>query len=174
MIELRPLDIKDAPLMLEWMHDPDIQKWFKKNMLDATIEDVESFIRSNSPIPNTITSGMSLHYAIVDENDEYLGTTSLKNIDVKNGTAEYAITTRKKAQGVGNAYNATMMMLQKSFFELDLHRVYLSVYSNNSFAIDLYERCGFTYEGEFREHFMINGKYVNWKWYGIIKEEFTK
>ena len=172
MIELRQLEIKDAPFMLEWMHDPDIQKGFKKNMMDASMDDVLRFIKSNSPIPGGIVSGTSLHYAIVDDSDEYLGTASLKSIDTKNGTAEYAITTRKKVQSKGIAYNATMMMLSKAFFELGLHRVYLSVYSNNRSAIRLYERCGFIYEGEFREHFLIDGKRVSWKWYGILKDEF--
>ena len=36
------------------------------------------------------------HFAIIDDqDDEYLGTISLKNIDLKNKNAEYAISTRK-------------------------------------------------------------------------------
>lgn len=174
MIKLRALEPKDAPYMLEWMHDPDIQKGFKRNMLDASMDDVITFINEYSNIPEKIISGMSLHYALVEESDEYLGTASLKNIDIMNGTAEYAITTRKIAQGGGKAYNATMMMLKKAFSDLGLRRVYLSVYSNNYSAINLYEKCGFIFEGEFRKHFVINGQYVDWKWYGILADEFQR
>ena len=40
MIVLRELKEKDAPLMLEWMHDADIQKCFKRRMADSSIADV--------------------------------------------------------------------------------------------------------------------------------------
>jgi diamine N-acetyltransferase len=119
-------------------------------------------------------TGMNLHYAIIDQDDDvYLGTVSLKNIDIENGTAEYAIVVRREAQGHGVAHKATELILKKAFFEIGLRRVYLSVYSNNYSAIKLYEKCGFKFEGEFRNHFIIENEYVGWKWYGILKEEYN-
>ncbi len=79
---------------------------------------------------------------------------------------------RKELHGTGVSYEATDLLLDKAFTEFGFHRVYLSVYSNNEAAIKLYERCGFKYEGEFREHFLIDGKYINWKWYSILREEY--
>lgn len=64
--------------------------------------------------------------------------------------------------------------MDKAFFQYGLHRVYLNVLSNNIAAIKLYERCGFRFEGEFREHFVIEGTYVNLCWYGMIKDEFAE
>ena len=175
MIVLRELQEKDAPFMLEWMHDADIQKCFKRNMADAAIEDTIAFIRkAYYPNGNSIVSGASVHYAIADAvSDEYYGTVSLKDIDIENGTAEYAIVMRKKAQGKGYAYQATKLILRIAFEEMKLHRVFLNVFSNNFAAIHLYEKCGFQYEGEFREHFCINNEFVNWKWYGILNDEFN-
>lgn len=173
MIILRELQEQDAPFMLEWMHDPDIQKNFKRNMLEASIDDAILFINT-SKIPDFIHTGINLHFAIVGDEKEYLGTISLKNIDLDNKRAEYAITMRRKAQGKGIAYEATRLILKKAFFEYGLHRVYLSVYSNNKAAIKLYERCGFILEGEFREHFLMDGNYLNWKWYGILSDEFNE
>ena len=171
MIKLRELEEKDANLMLELMHDPDIQKGFKRRMMDATLEDVIRFIKG-AVIPATIENGANLHFAIVNEEDEYLGTVSLKNVDVVNKTAEYAIILRRIAQGCGVGYEATNTVLEKAFSEMGLNRVYLSVYSNNTSAIKLYEKCGFRYEGEFRDHFFIDGEYVGWKWYGLLKDEY--
>ena len=174
MIELRELKDQDAPLMLEWMHDPEIQKGFKKKMLEASLVDALSFIRE-SKIASEIQTGLNMHFAIADKaNDRYLGTVSLKNIDVENGTAEYAIVTRKEVHGTETASLATEMILKKAFLEMGLRRVYLSVYSNNLPAIRLYEKCGFVFEGEFRNHFIFNGEYVGWKWYGILKEEYDE
>ena len=134
MIRLRELQESDAPLMLEWMHDAEIQRAFMRNMQDATIEDVLSFI-ADAAIPEIIESGTSLHYAITDDTNEYLGTISLKDIDLHNKTVEYAIITRKKAHGKGIAFCATGLILEKAFQELKLHRVFLTVLSNNESAI---------------------------------------
>ena len=173
MISIREFKETDAPLMLEWMHDPGIQRCFKKNMMAVTLEEARKFCMV-SRIPKVIKQGDSLHFAIVDEDDEYLGTISLKEIDLENRSAEYAITTRKIAQGHGVARQATGLLLKKAFGEYRLHRVYLNVLANNEPAIRLYERCGFTFEGEFREHLSIGGKYMNWKWYGLLEDEYNE
>ena len=159
--------------MLEWMHDAIIQKAFKKDMLGATLEDAKNFCKV-AKIPQKVMTGDSIHLAIVDENDEYLGTISLKNIDMENMSAEYAIATRTKAHGKGVAFKATGLVLEKAFDEIGLHRVYLNVFFDNKAAIRLYEKSGFKFEGEFREHINIHGEYVNWKWYGMLDKEFDK
>lgn len=61
----------------------------------------------------------SFHFAIAEENDEYLGTISLKEIDLENQSPEYAIATRKKAQGHGVAKQVTGMLLKKHLVNMD-------------------------------------------------------
>lgn len=173
MIRLRALQEKDAPLMLEWMHDPEIQKWFRRNMLDTSLSDVRNFC-VDSKIPKSISRGDNLHFAIVNNTDEYLGTISLKSIDLDSKSAEYAIATRKKAHGKGVAYAATGLILKKAFCEYGLHRVYLNVFADNKSAIKLYKRCGFSFEGEFREHLNIRGKYMSLEWYGMLENEYNE
>lgn len=174
MIVLRELKEKDAPFMLEWMHDADIQKSFKRRMADSTVDDVMDFIKKAASTA-TVSTGTDLHFAIADKaDDQYLGTVSLKKIDLENGNAEFAIVTRKKAHGKGIGHQATILILKKAFYEIGLQRVYLNVFSNNTAAIRLYERCGFRAEGEFRNHFLIDGQYVGWKWYGMLKDEFDE
>ena len=143
-------------------------------MMSANINDALSFCR-NSAIPAIIKNGDSLNFAIINLNDnEYLGTASLKNIDLDNKSAEYAVVLRKKAQGHGIAYAATILLLKKAFSEYGLHRVYLNVLANNTNAINFYEKVGFKFEGEFREHLIINGKLVNLKWYSMLDYEFNR
>ena len=173
MISLRPLKEKDAPLMLEWMHDVEIQKSFQKNMMNMKLQNAIDFCKT-SEIPKVLQSGYNLHFAIVDEEDEYLGTISLKAIDMENRTAEYAISTRRKVHGKGIAKHSTILLLEKAFDEYELHKVYLNVLTDNEAAIHLYEKCGFKLEGEARECLFKDGKYTNLKWYGILKSEFNQ
>lgn len=168
-MRLRKLEEKDADRMLEWMHDPETQNFFYFDAITKTREDVLNFIREASI---AIDEGNSVHYAVSDEEDEYLGTISLKNIDLCSKNAEFAISLRKEARGRGVGQSAISILLDKAFSEFNLERVYLNVLSDNNRAIHVYEKCGFIYEGEFRKHIYIHGKYKSLKWYSILREEY--
>ncbi|ADZ85481.1 GNAT family N-acetyltransferase [Cellulosilyticum lentocellum] len=167
-IKLRKLKQKDAPLMLEWMQDKEITSCFRFDAQSMTIEKVYSFIEKAQDIST------DMHLAIINEEDEYLGTISLKEIDSINHTAEYAISMRKCAIGSGVARSATEKLLDKAFNEVKINKVYLNVLSDNIRAIKFYEKLGFSFEGEFKDHLFINGKYKSIKWYGIFKVDFMK
>lgn len=167
-IELRKLKKKDAPLMLEWMQDKEINSCFRFNAQSMTIEKVYSFIEKAQDI------SMDMHLAIINEEDEYLGTISLKEIDLINHIAEYAISMRKCAIGNGIARIATEKLLDKAFNEIRLNKVYLNVLSDNIRAIKFYEKLGFRFEGEFKDHLFIKGQYKSIKWYSIFKDDFIQ
>lgn len=166
---LRELQEKDVCGMLEWMHDPEIQKNFRINMAQKTQDDALAFIREAQTVPK---EGESVHFAITNEQGEYLGTISLKNIDLTAQNAEYAICLRRDAQGKGIGAIATKELLYIAFEKYKLERVYLNVLSENINAIRLYEKCGFSYEGEFRKHVFLRGEYKTLKWYSILREEY--
>ncbi|MBE6024735.1 MAG: GNAT family N-acetyltransferase [Cellulosilyticum sp.] len=170
VVYLRELKAEDAPLMLEWMHDSEVQKGFQKDMTSMTIDNAKAFCE-NSKIKDTISDGESLNYAFVNESDEYLGTISLKDISITNKTAEYAISMRRAVWGHGYAKAASMLILEKAFGDLGLHKVFLTVLADNERAIHLYEKCGFKKEGQLREHIYKDGKYVDWYLYGILENE---
>lgn len=173
MIILRELKEKDSLYMIEWMHDKEIQKCFKKNMLDLNLEDARRFCIEGA-IPDKIKQGISIHYAITDDTDEYLGTISLKNIDLINENAEFSIVVRRKMQGRGVAYEATKQLLRNAFIKYGLNRIYLNVLSDNYNAIRLYNRVGFVFEGEFKEHIKLGDIYKDWKWYAILRSDYLK
>lgn len=160
---LRRLEKKDVPFMLEWMHDDDINCYFRYPFADMTAEKAIDFIEHSFDEKNK-------HFAIVDDNDEYLGTISLKNISKSKLNAEYAIVTRKKAHGTGAAKKATMELLEYAFAGLGLHRVYLNVLSDNIAAQRLYEKCGFLLEKKEKAAVGINGEYRDLLWYQIVRE----
>lgn len=168
-MKLRKLELKDANRMLEWMHDPEIQKCFRFNTENKTLDDVYEFIRTAETTP---IDGKGIHLAIVDESDEYLGTISLKEIDAVAKSAEYAISLRKCAQGKGVGSAATKEILRIAFEEFALERVYLNVLADNEAAIRLYEKIGFIYEGQFRNHLFLRGEYKTLKWYSMLKDEY--
>lgn len=167
-MKLRKLNYNDIDGILSWMHDSSINCFFSNNFKDFKEEDVKNFI------DNCYNDVENVHYACVDENDNYLGTVSLKNIDKKNKNAEYAISFCKSAQGTGSAKFATQEILRIAFKELTLEKVYLNVLSDNMRANCFYRKLGFTFEGEFKKHICINGILKDLNWYGMLKDEYLK
>lgn len=166
---LRRLKREDAEGMLEWMHDKDICKNFREGIEHKTAEDVYKFIENAD---YTIRNEANLHFAVVDEKDEYMGTISLKNLNLKDQNAEYAISLRKSAQRKGLAAKATLGLFKYAFEDIGLHKIYLNVLEENIHAIHFYEKIGFCLEGTAKDHLFLRGKYQNLRWYSITAEMY--
>ena len=162
-MKLRKLEQKDAPLMLEWMHDDSVVHDMQANFAAKTIEDCKNFIEAAQDTTH------DMHLAIVDDADEYMGTVSLKHIH--DGGAEFGITIRKCAMGKGYSKAAMEMIIKKGLEELGLKRVFWCVNSVNARAVRFYDKNGYQrikveppVEGYTEEQVR---KYY---WYEVVKE----
>lgn len=136
-MKLRKLELKDAPLMLEWMHDNDVVENLGTNFLSKTLDNCVSFIKQSSE------SNSDVHMAVVDENDVYMGTVSLKGIDYESKTAEFAIAIRKQAMGKGFSSYAMKEIIKLGFEELNLNAIYWCVLKENKRAVRFYDKNGY-------------------------------
>ena len=165
-MELRKLDIKDAIYMYEWMHDPSVVEHMRADFAHKTLEDCENFIKRAKD-----TTG-NLHLAIVDDNDNYMGTVSLKNI--LNDTAEFAITVRKTAMGKGYSIYGMKEIIRIGFEKLGLKKIYWCVSLENIRACKFYDKNGYKQKRltEDEIDFLIIGGYdreqINhYRWYQV-------
>lgn len=137
-MKLRKLELKDAPLMLEWMHDNSVVCGLRGNFKDKTLDDCIAFIN------NSTSNEENIHFALVTDADEYMGTVSLKDIDRKEQNAEFAITVRKKAMGKGYSWYGMREIIRKAFEEYGLSCVYWCVSVRNERAVKFYDKHGFS------------------------------
>lgn len=151
-MKLRKLDVKDAPFMLEWMHSADVVKNLQADFASKTITDCENFISSAQK------TSKDLHLAIVDDNDEYMGTVSLKHITNKN--AEFAITIRNKAMGKGFSRYGMDTIIEYGLKKYNLEEIYWCVSPENKRAIRFYDKNGY-------KHVSVN---ENTKLYDVINK----
>lgn len=134
-MKLRLLEQKDAPLMLEWMHDLSVVRDLKADFMKKTLADCETFIREAQDTRE------NLHMAVVNDADVYMGTVSLKHID---GTgAEFGIVVRKAAMGQGYAGNAMREILEIAFEKMHLESVFWCVDRRNERAVRFYDKNGY-------------------------------
>ena len=166
-MKLRGLEEKDAPFMLEWMHDEDVVNNMQANFKTLTIDDCLKFIDASR------NEQMNLHRAIVDENDEYMGTVSLKRI--KNTSAEFAIAIRKCAMSHGYSIYGMKKIIQYGFDVLGLNQIYWCVAPENKRAIRFYDKNGYKRLDLVTEYTDVEGytqdqinKFI---WYQVFKED---
>jgi len=136
-MKLRKLMEKDAELMLEWMHDESVVEYMGANFASKTIDDCKNFIMSNQ------ATDKDLNLAIVDDDDTYMGTVSLKHINKAEGNAEFAITVRKTAMGKGYSAYGMKEIIRIGLEELSLKKIYWCVAAINNRAVKFYDKNGY-------------------------------
>lgn len=136
-MQLRKLELRDAPLMLEWMHDESVVCHLGANFAAKTIDDCRRFIEGSH------TDEENLHLAVVNEEDEYMGTVSLKHLDRVNRWAEFAITVRTAAMGKGYSRYGMEKILEQGLKEQGLDAIYWCVSPENARAVRFYDKCGY-------------------------------
>ncbi len=104
---------------------------------------------------------------------DFIGTVSLRNLDLKNQNAELAILIgepENRGRGVGG--EALSVLLDYAFGELGLYRVYLWVLAYNEPAIRLYRRLGFKEEGRLRAQVWRDGARHDVLVFGLLRDEW--
>ena len=133
-MRLRALESKDAPYMLEWMHDDSVVQFMGRDFSKNTLKRCEQFIIDSQ------TCLENYHRAIVNDFDEYMGTVSLKHINYELSMAEFAITVRKCAMGKGYSRYGMNEIIRLGKSELGLKKIVWCVSKKNERAVRFYDK----------------------------------
>lgn len=136
-MRLRDLNLNDAKGMLNWFNDKIVTDYLHGDYDNLTIEDAKRFITEDSRRKD------ELHKAITTDEDEYVGTVSLRHIDLTEETAELAIVVQSRYFTKGYAWFAVSEMLKYAFNYLNLRGVYWRTHNKNSRAIHFFDKHGF-------------------------------
>lgn len=165
-MELRKLKLEDAPLMYEWLHDENVIKYLDIINTDKTMDDCKDFIIKSWNCDE------NLHLAVIDDTGTYMGTVSLKHIDMEQKEAEFAIALRSSAMGLGFSDYGMREILRIGYEEKDLERIYWYVNTANKRAIRFYDKRG--YQRMDLDEKPIRGGYWTRDISGIRQEEQSK
>ena len=162
---LRKLELHDAPLMLEWMHDPEISRFFRADFASMTLHDAENFIAHSTKL----TPDNSINAAVSSDDGTYMGTVSLKHINFLRGNAEFAIVMRRAAHGQGFAWYGMREIIAGAFRDLKLSLVWWNVLRVNHRAVRFYEKHNFSemmsVPDEFTRYYEDTQKF---RWYSVV------
>ena len=114
-------------------------------------------------------------FAVRDLTTEtFIGWVALSDVQLKNRGAELSLAIVPKTnRRQGFATDALNTICRFAFYELGLHKIRLSVHSNNEAAIKLYEKIGFQREGVDREGLFQDGKWLDVYYYGLLLTDWN-
>jgi [ribosomal protein S5]-alanine N-acetyltransferase len=166
-IFLRPIKITDAnEEYVSWLND-------SETLIGLATETGTNLSSLINYVQNAIGNSNCIMLAICDlVSKKHIGNIKLDNFDWIANTCELGILVgNKKFWGKGIGFEACKMTLLFAFNELEIRKILLAVYENNTSAIKLYEKLGFIKEGQLRKHIMKNNIYYDKYYMGIFKDE---
>lgn len=170
-IILRKMTLEDTELYHQWRNDIEVMQSTAPLLDVYNIKETEEFVTHV-----ILGSHFSKSYIIVEKKSKKpIGVTSLINIDYKNRNAECIIDIGdKEAWGKGYGAEAMKLLLDFGFLEMNLHRIFLRVFSFNDRAIKLYEKLGFQQEGKLRESIFRGGQWHDIIHMSILENEYAE
>jgi RimJ/RimL family protein N-acetyltransferase len=161
----------DLPIMARWWEDAEFLRLY---------DSVPAYPKTEEELLQRIQSGRQGNtvflFGIRPKTDNRLvGLFELDGIMWTHGTTHVSIAIGDSAdRGQGYGYEAMQLGLRFAFHELNLHRVFLSVFSYNQRALDFYDQLGFAREGILREHLARDGRRHDMIFYGMLRREWEE
>ncbi|MFH0969688.1 MAG: GNAT family protein [Patescibacteria group bacterium] len=170
-IYLRPLtanDINDN--YISWLNDSEVCKYNSHHAFPYNKHKAEEYLKNIS-----LSKEILVLAIITKRSEKHIGNISLQQIDLLNSSAEFAILLGDKNYwGKGIAKEASVLIVNHGFKELNLHRIYCGTSSENIAMQKLAEFLGMSEEGRRKEAQFKNGRYNDILEFGILKKDFFK
>ena len=164
-VSLRLFCVSDIDNKIAWINNPENNQYLHYDLPLSYEKTLEWFKNKNNETRLD---------CVIEFCGASVGLIGLLNIDKHNRKAEYYITIGDvsiKRKGI--ATNATRILLEHAFHQLDLNKVYLNVDADNLAACKLYEKVGFKCEGVFKRDLLRKNTLIDRKRYAYFKEDFV-
>ncbi|MFO7792975.1 MAG: GNAT family protein [Candidatus Saliniplasma sp.] len=165
-IELKTIEEEDIPFMVKNINDPEVRSTLTLHLPVNKKMEQEFF-------KNISKNGNEVHLLICDEEDK-IGLISLLDIDHRIGNAEIGLWIIPDFWKKGYGTEASELMVDYGFKELNLHRIFAGAFRNNPGSSKIWEKLGFEKEGVSRDVDFVDGEYVDLINYSILEEEWEE
>jgi len=169
-VSLRALEKEDLTTLKEWRNLLHVRKSTREYKLLNMINQknwFESIHQSNPP--------KEIMFGILNKRKKLIGVAGLTYIDWKNRNSEISIYfSTKNWQTKSDAKEVINLILEYGFEELNLHRLYVEIFSLMKENIKLFSQMKFTKEGELREKVWRQNKWWNTLIFSKLSSEYKK
>ena len=164
---LSPIDVDDVEQFTEWLNDLEVTQNLILYPQIISVENEKEFLEK---LVKEHT------YSIIDiKKNKLIGNCGFNAVDNINQTAEVGIFIGdKKYWDKGYGTEALILLMDYGFKALNLHNIFLTVYSFNKRGLKSYEKIGFKIIGNKRESLLRDKKRFDIVFMDILYDEFYK
>ena len=156
----------DLPFVTKWRNHPDVRRWMPRSRPE-TPDDTEAFYEEFVKGEND--SGVPL---LVCVDGDPVGMVTLFLVEADSRRARMGAWLTPEAQGQGYGTEAASLLVEYAFEERGLRKLVANARADNDPSRAVIERLGFREEGRQREHYLIEGEYVDRVLYGLLRSEW--
>lgn len=167
-IKLVPLEKEHLPNSLLWANDMSLNSKMLR-VLPVTKVDQEKWYQIIVEDPSKIVFAIKTL-----KEDKHIGNTGIYHIDWLHRRGEFWVLIAERnfwKHGIGE--EVASLMQKYAFQNLNLNKLYLNVSVDNKEAVSLYKKLNFHQEGVLKEHYFIEGKYVDIITMAILRKNFN-
>jgi len=170
-IDLVAGNSKWANLSCKWRNDPKVRH-YARNIWPQTLEEVR---KRFEPLPDKQMRD-SIKFTIYHKQSKRpIGRIGFSRIDWVNRNANiFAIIGEPEYWGKGIAGEASKLMINYGFTELNLHKILSGVFTPNKRSLRAAEKLGFEKEGVLKEEMYVDGQYHDVHRFALFKRDWKK
>jgi diamine N-acetyltransferase len=169
-VRLRAVEREDLPRFHRWLNDEEVTAGLMIALPLSLVDEDNWF--------DSMIKGPAEEHTLVIEVRQGevwvpVGNCGVHDVDSRVRSAEVGIFIGEKAfwnQGIGT--QVMRMLLKHGFETLNLNRIFLRVYENNTRAIRSYERAGFIHEGRMRQAMYKHGSFIDVLLMSVLRQEW--
>ncbi len=168
-IDLVAGNSKWANLVCKWMNDPKVRH-YSRNMWPLTLEEVKKWFE---PPPDRQMREFIVFTVYHKEAKRPIGSIGFNQTNWVSRNANIFLTIGEPEYwGKGIAGEASRLMINYGFTELNFHKIFAGVFTPNSRSLRAAEKLGFEKEGVLKEEMYVDGKYHDIHKFALFKRDW--
>ncbi|MEV6595548.1 GNAT family protein [Actinoplanes sp. NPDC051346] len=167
LVRLRAMEPADAEALWRWNHDAEVMHWMDENY-PQTLTQVRSWLEER---PRNDYGDVLFGIEVLAD-ATLIGLVRLHGAEPETGIAELDIYLGEKGHwGKGLGTDAMRTACRYGFEKMRLHKITLTVVTENEAAHHLYRKIGFVDEGRLRQVFRRDGRWLDKFTMGLLHGE---
>jgi ribosomal-protein-alanine N-acetyltransferase len=170
-IDLVAENSKWVVLFCKWNNDPKVRR-YSRNTWPRTVEEIK---KRSEPVPRGQMREF-IDLTIYHKNDRRpIGNIGFGHIDWVGRNANiFALIGESEYWGKGIVGEASKLVIEYGFNELNFHKIYAGIYTPNVRSFRAAEKLGFKKEGIFKEEQYVDGQYHDVHKFALFKRDWIK
>jgi RimJ/RimL family protein N-acetyltransferase len=168
-IDLVAGNSKWANLNCKWMNDPKVRR-YARNMWPITLEEVKKWFE---PLADRQMREFIVFTVYHKHAKRPIGNIGFNHINWVSRNANIFLTIGEPEYwGKGIAGEASRLMINYGFTELNFHKIFAGVFTPNSRSLRAAEKLGFKKEGVLKEEMYVDGQYHDMHKFALFKRDW--